>query len=70
MARFADVTEEDLTLLLERRDSLSTKNVIRGALNILNKYMNEKDLTLVDVVDNDGLDKLLQKFSFNLCLNY
>jgi hypothetical protein len=30
--RFEDVSDEDIELLLEKRDSYSTKNVIKGAV--------------------------------------
>jgi len=33
--RFEDVSDEDIELLLEKRDSNSTKNVIKGAARIL-----------------------------------
>ena len=36
MSRFKEAQEEDLLYLLEKRDSLSTKNVIKCAVNILN----------------------------------
>ena len=36
--RFEDVSDEDIELLLEKRDSNSTKNVIKGAVRILQTY--------------------------------
>ena len=35
---FEDVSDEDIVLLLEKRDSHSTNNVIKGAVRILQKY--------------------------------
>ena len=36
--RFEDVSDEDIELLMEKRDSNSTKHVIKGAVRILQKY--------------------------------
>jgi hypothetical protein len=36
--RFQDVNEQDLLNLLENRDFLNTKNVIKGALNVFKTY--------------------------------
>jgi hypothetical protein len=41
--RFEDVSDEDIELLLEKRDSYSTKNVIKGAVRILQTYGLEKN---------------------------
>ena len=36
--RFEDVSDEDIELLMEKRDSNSTKHVIKGAVRILQTY--------------------------------
>ena len=41
--RFEDVSDEDIELLLEKGDSYSTKNVIKGAVRILQTYCLEKN---------------------------
>ena len=63
MARFQDVSEEDLAILLEKRDSLSTKNVIKGSVKVLIKYCDEKseNFPAVDMSKKE-LDSLLLKF--------
>jgi hypothetical protein len=40
---FEDVSDEDIVLLLEKRDSHSTNNVIKGAVRILQTYCLEKN---------------------------
>lgn len=59
-SRFADVSQDDIDELLERRDSKSTKNVIKGSLSIFDNYCLEKN---IDFPTEAGeLNSLLKKF--------
>lgn len=63
MSRFEDISEEDLSNLLENRDSLSTKNVVKGAVTVLRTYCREKNVDFPSEGIGKGLlDELLCKF--------
>ena len=58
--RFEDVSDEDIELLLEKGDSYSTKNVIKGAVRILQTYCLEKNFYFpYDGTTNADLNTLL-----------
>ena len=57
---FEDVSDEDIVLLLEKRDSHSTNNVIKGAVRILQTYCLEKNFDFpYDGTTNADLNTLL-----------
>lgn len=63
MSRFVDISENDLNLLLEKRDSLSTRNVIKGAVGVLQKYCTEKSVDFPsEACSPQELDRLLCSF--------
>ena len=63
MSRFKEAQEEDLLYLLEKRDSLSTKNVIKCAVNILKQYCSENNVSISGQTPAE-LNDLLRKFYF------
>ena len=42
--RFASVSEEELKVLIENKDSKNTKRTTKTSVNILNDYLREKNL--------------------------
>ena len=42
--RFALVSEEELKVLIENKDSKNTKRTTKTSVNILNDYLREKNL--------------------------
>ena len=61
--RFQDISEDELNNLLENRDSLSTKNVIKGSVAILRTFCGEKNFDFpTEECSNEELNSLLSKF--------
>ena len=62
MSRFESVSDDDLNNLLENRDSLSTRNVIKCSITVLRAYCQEMDIDFPDEGNKASLDELLRKF--------
>ena len=58
MSRFDDISERELTILLEHRDSFGTNNVIKCAVSVLRYYCSEKHL--------DFPSKTIEKSELNI----
>ena len=54
--RFAFVSEEELKVLIENKDSKNTKRTTKTSVNILNDYLREKNLE--EPQDKTALAKL------------
>jgi hypothetical protein len=69
MAMFASLTDQDLDVIIDEKDSTNTKSVIRVSEKILNDYLKEKDgeIKSIDELDSadvsvDTLNTILRKF--------
>ena len=58
--RFASVTEEELKVLIENKDSKNTKRTTKTSVKILNDYLRDKNLEQPQ--DKTALANVLKKF--------
>jgi hypothetical protein len=56
MARFASLTDQDLDVIIDEKDSKNTKSVIRVSEKILNDYLKEKDGEIKSIDELDSAD--------------
>jgi hypothetical protein len=63
MSRFKEAQEQDLLYLLEKRDSLSMKNVIKCAVNILKQHCSVNNVS-ISIQTPAELNDLVRKFYF------
>ena len=69
MARFALLTDQDLDVIIDEKDSKNTKSVIRVSVKILNDYLKDKDGEIKSIdelnsadVSVDTWNTILRKF--------
>ena len=56
MARFALLTDQDLDVIIDEKDSKNTKSVIRVSEKILNDYLKDKDGEIKSIDELDSAD--------------
>ena len=56
MAMFASLTDQDLDVIIDEKDSTNTKSVIRVSEKILNDYLKEKDGEIKSIDELDSAD--------------
>ena len=63
MARFAELSESDLSCLLEEKDAENTKKATKVAINLFRSYLQEKRLTETEILTSKiKLATVLEKF--------
>ena len=50
MARFAELSESDLSCLLAEKDAENTKKATKVAINLFRSYLREKQLTEAEIL--------------------
>ena len=53
MARFAEVSESELSTTLEEKDAENTKNATKVTLNIFGGYLQEKELRGAELLTSE-----------------
>lgn len=63
-SRFAVLEEDDLDLLLDMRDSVNTKRVIKASVEVFKAYMEEKEMSFDECMSfpSQEMNCLLRKF--------
>jgi hypothetical protein len=56
MARFALLTDQDLDVIIDEKDSKNTKSVIHVSEKILNDYLKDKDGEIKSIDELDSAD--------------
>ena len=63
MARFASVSNEEIKMLVESKDSSNTKKQTEVSFNIFLSYCNEKSIAFdPKTISKESLDEVLRKF--------
>ena len=63
MARFAELSESDLSCLLAQKDAENTKKATKVAINLFRSYLQEKGLTETEILTSKiKLATVLEKF--------
>ena len=61
--RHATLTDQDMEDILKKRNAANTDKVTGNSVNIIRKYLNEKNLPVdFESLDEKALDELLSKF--------
>ena len=63
MARFAELSESDLSSILEEKDAENTKKATKVSLNIFRGYLQEKGLREAEL-----LTSIIKQYFFKLLL--